>query len=141
VPTILASSQNRDVAVVIDGRDYGIWDTHKPGKITGNLDTHYPGGSTSWRVLAGKPGAEEATLTRTFDPDTDFWMLDGLTKAAAGHALVSVVDVYGSPNSTVKQSRKYAGVVGDFTEAESDAGDANAQMLELTYMPTGLPTS
>lgn len=139
--TILASSQNRDVAVFIDGKDFGVWDTHSPGQVSGNLDTHYPGGSTSWRVLAGKPGVEAGTITRTFDPDTDFWMLDALTKAAANHGTISIVDQYSSPNNSARQSRKYAGYVNEFTEPESDAGDANAQMLELTYMPSGLPTS
>ncbi|CAB4895011.1 unannotated protein [freshwater metagenome] len=143
--TLLASSQNRDVAVsvIVGGqtRDLGIADKHSPGEVKNEGGAHYPGGNTGWRVLYAKPGVDDGSLEFTFDPDTDGWKLDVLTQAAAEKAPISIVDVYRSPGRGVVMSRKHAGFVGSFQEAESDATESNAQTLTVAYTPSGLPTS
>jgi hypothetical protein len=143
--TLLASTQNRDVevSVVIDGktRALGTADTHSPGEVKNSGETHYPGGSRTWRVLDGKPQVDDGDLEFTFDPDTDGWKLDVLTQAAAAKAPISIVDVFRSPTTGVVMSRKHTGFTASFQEPESDAGEANAQKLTVSYTPAGLPTS
>lgn len=135
------TTQRFRVTLVVDGVDWGVWDTKAGGKMVGNTQMYKPGGLGPQVALPGAPSVEAITLTRLYrlerDHDRIQKLYDGVGEA---RCVVKQLPI-GPDGNAYGRPIVWSGLLESVDPPGHDSMQNNPAMITVEISPDGNPHS
>lgn len=125
------------VTATINGRSWGVFDTHSGGGETADVTKYRPGGLAAQITFPSLSEFDDLTITRYWDSGRD----GGLLRSVRGRVgslpmsvTVQALGNDGSPLAGADNRKTYAGKLSGVTEPESDSTSGDAATFELVMV-------
>jgi hypothetical protein len=115
----------------------GTWRQSTGGGMTSEVTKDYDGGALYPTVLGSLPEAEDIVLTRTFEPDRDLPIIEGM-RNMVGRGFYTITKTATDANLVrIGKPLTYRGVLKAVSHPESDANSSDVSDFVLTFSHNG----
>lgn len=125
------------VTATINGRSWGVFDTHSGGGETADVTKYRPGGLAPQITFPSLSEFDDLTVTRYWDSSRDGALLRSVRGKVGSLSMTVTIQALakdGSPLAGSENRRTYSGTLSGVTEPESDSTSGDAATFELVMV-------
>lgn len=131
-PSTVSIQAHQRVTLVVDGRDYGVFDTAPAPDLGSTVSTHRPGGEIHERPVAGLPSAGTVNLSRGYARARDADLLQhALRRRGWGPATLTYYDTDPEMNP-IGRPRQHKGILQNAQAPDYDSNSSDPGQFRLT---------